>query len=165
MRALLLLALLAACGREVAAPAPVSFRQAGTPIGSTTRGTSADLLGEWVVSEAFPGAPPGAPPGALLARPGSRVSLAAGPGGQVEWVIDGTTLLATPDGPGRYRAGDLRLWVIWVDDDFRTAAVGTPDGSFGWIMDRPGRSSPDRTLSARAILQFNGYDVGRLVAL
>ena len=154
MRALLLLLLLAACAGQAPAPAPASFRQVETLIGSTTRGTAADLLGDWVVSEAYPGAP--------LARPGSRVTLSDGPGGQVLWAIDGTVLATAPDGPGRFRGNGLRLWVLWVDDDFRTAAVGTPDGTFGWIMDRPGEASADRTRAAREVMGFGGYDVARL---
>ena len=55
----------------------------------------------------------------------------------------------------------LELWVLWVDDDFRTAVIGTPDGRFGWIMDRPGQASRDRTRAAREILDFNGYDTDR----
>ncbi len=67
--------------------------------------------------------------------------------------------------PGRWASGEVpELWILWVDDDFRTAVIGTPDGSLGWIMDRPGQASPDRTAAAREVLDWSGYDLGRLGA-
>lgn len=169
MRRLLpLLLLLAACGREPppAPPPSASFRDASAPIASTTRGGPADLAGEWVVAEAFPGGPFG------LSR-GGTARLAMDASGTGTWTLtgaDGTAraLPVTSPAPGRYRAAGLGgetwadLWVLWVDDDFRTAAVGTPDGAFGWVMDRPGAASPDRARAAREMLDFNGYDLGRL---
>ncbi len=149
----ILLLLLAACARPEPPPAAPSFREAGAPIGSTTRGTAADLAGDWVVSAAYPG-----PFG--LAR-GVRVSVAPRGGGAL-WTLGGRALPTTLAGPGRYRGEGAELWVLWVDDGFRTAAVGTPDGAFGWIMDRPGEAAPDRAAAAREMLDFNGYDLARL---
>jgi apolipoprotein D and lipocalin family protein len=169
MRPLLLLLLLAACAREVPdAPPAASFRDRARPIASTTRGGPADLAGEWVVSAAFPGERGfGASLGA-----GSRIVVTANAAGDVTWAFpspQGGSAQVTgamgPTGPGRYAVGAPgapELWILWVDDDFRTAAVGTPDGSFGWIMDRPGAASPDRTEAARRMLEFNGYDPSRL---
>ena len=161
MRLLLFLLLLAACARE-APPEAVSFRDRGVPIGSTLRGTPADLGGEWVISQAFPGLP--------STGPGTRVTVAPDPAGSVVWRLTGagrTEEISTVAGlPGRFAPrgkGDPELWLLWVDDDFRTAVVGTPDGSLGWIMDRAGQDSPDRTAAAREVLDFNGYDVARLV--
>ena len=53
--------------------------------------------------------------------------------------------------------------MLWVDDDFRTAALGTPDGSLGWIIDRSATGGTDRIAAAREIMEFNGYDVSKLV--
>lgn len=160
MRRLALLAVLtlAACAAE---PPPVaeSFRDRSVPIGSTTRGGLGDLAGEWVVAQSFPGS----------VAPGTRVTVAPGAGGA-------TLRFAGPGGaqdlavasiaPGRLtpRDGGPELWVLWVDDDFRTAVIGTPDGSLGWIMDRPGQASADRTAAAREVLDWSGYDLGRLGA-
>jgi apolipoprotein D and lipocalin family protein len=166
--ALLLLAPLAACAPEAPAPA-LSFRDRTRPIASTTRGGPADLRGAWVVSASYPHGPGLG----RLVGVGSVVGLSTGSGDGVNWnVLDspgaeaglfGTELI----GPGRYlhrgsRSGPSEIWVLWTDDDFRTAAIGTPDGSFGWIMDRPGEASPDRTEAARRMLEFNGYDLSRL---
>ena len=164
-RALLLAALLAACGRDAPLPPASSFREAGSLIASTTRGGPADMAGEWVVAAAFAGSTLGG-----YAVPGAAVRIAAGPDGAGSWTFDPlgeafVTLGARATGPGRYALVGPSLsnvWILWVDDDFRTAAVGTPDGTFGWIMDRPGEASPDRARAAREMLDFNGYDVGRL---
>ncbi len=60
--------------------------------------------------------------------------------------------------------GDDRspLVVMWVDEDFETAAVGTPSGSFGAILDRDGTLPDDRARAASDILSFNGWDVSAL---
>nr|WP_275116102.1 lipocalin family protein [Aliiroseovarius subalbicans] len=69
--------------------------------------------------------------------------------------------------PARFVAGEppyaTEYWVLWVDDDYRTAVVGTPSGSFGWILDRNRTGGEDRITAARRVLQFNGYDLSRLV--
>ena len=161
--ALALLLVLAACGRG--APVPTaeipSFRDRAQPIASTTRGRPVDIAGEWMISQAYPGLP--------FAAPGTRVTVTLGADGTALWRFagaGGTGEIATAPGlPGRFAprgAGAPELWVLWVDDDFRTAAIGTPDGRAGWIMDRPGAAAADRTAAAREMLDFNGYDVTRL---
>ena len=71
-------------------------------------------------------------------------------------------------GPGRirtkWRAKTEEFWVLWVDEGFRTAVVGTPSGAFGWIMEKNmGPTPPDRLNAAREVLSFNGYDTSKLV--
>lgn len=145
---------LMSCARP--APPALSYRDLAAPIGSTTRGTLDDLAGDWIVAATYPGGPAGSP--------GQPVIISAtGPGsGMLQF---GTTMVPVAVGlPGRLRdfATDTEYWVIWVDDDFRTAVIGTPSGSFGWIMDRPGQASADRLLAAQEILDFSGYDLSRL---
>jgi apolipoprotein D and lipocalin family protein len=53
-------------------------------------------------------------------------------------------------------------WVLWADVDLRTLVIGTPDGSFGFILNRGGPLPPDRLAAARDILDWNGYDLARL---
>lgn len=68
-------------------------------------------------------------------------------------------------GPGRLKvrldgvpiAGDY--WVLWVDEGYRTAVVGTPSGRFGWILNRDPEIPADRLAAAREVLAFNGYDL------
>ncbi len=65
------------------------------------------------------------------------------------------------DGPGRLAQvrGTAPLWILWVDDGYRTVAIGTPDGSFGWIMDRDPVPGRDRLRAAREVLAWYGYDL------
>jgi len=52
------------------------------------------------------------------------------------------------------------LWVLWMDADGRTAAIGQPGGRLGWIMDRAARGGADRIAAAREIMGWQGYDLG-----
>lgn len=140
-------------------PAQTSFRAAGAPFASSTRFDPVRMAGDWRVAAAFADAP-----GTL---PGVTLRLAAAPGGmavtQGGWMMPAGRYAVT--GPGRLRrdAGP-EVWVIWVDDDFRTAVLASPDGRLGWIMDRA-RPSPDRARAAREILAWQGYDLTRLRSL
>lgn len=68
--------------------------------------------------------------------------------------------------PGRIIVGTppfgTEYWVLWVDADYRTAAIGTPSGSFGWIIDRKRTGGADRLKAAADMLAFNGYATDRL---
>ena len=79
--------------------------------------------------------------------------------------IEGT---ATISGPGRLkvRLGGMPFaadyWVLWVDQDYRTAVVGVPSGRAGWILNRDPVIPEDRYRAALSVLEFNGYDLSRL---
>jgi len=86
--------------------------------------------------------------------------------GQVTSQITGTAEIT---GPGRLKvrfpsvpfvAADY--WVLWTDEDYRTAVVGAPDGRSGWILNRTPDIRADRLEAAHDVLQFNGYDLDRL---
>ncbi len=160
--------LLSAC-----APAPTSdgFRDTTVPLTVTTRGSLADLAGTWHLRAHFPGSEtlsqvtflnqgPNTPAVALL-------KLRCDVSGDCEAVNDVWSNM--PLGQNRYRltqdrtGASIELWVIWVDEGFRTAALGTPDGSFGWIVDRSQKGGEDRITAAREILSFNGYDTLRMI--
>lgn len=80
-------------------------------------------------------------------------------------VIEGS---ATVAGPGRLKvrldgvpfAADY--WVLWVDEGYRTAVVGTPSGRAGWVLNREPSIPADRLAAAEEVLRFNGYDVSEL---
>lgn len=80
-------------------------------------------------------------------------------------VIEGS---ARVDGPGRLkvRLGAMPFaadyWVLWVDEDYRTAVVGVPSGRAGWILNRSPTITEDRLAAAQAVLEFNGYDLSAL---
>lgn len=65
-------------------------------------------------------------------------------------------------GPGRFAVpGMADWWVIWVDSGYRTLAIATPSGEFGFVLDR-GSLPHDRLEAARQIYDFNGYAAARL---
>ena len=51
---------------------------------------------------------------------------------------------------------------FFVELDLRTLVIGTPDGSFGFILNRGGPLPSDRLAAAREILDWNGYDTRNL---
>lgn len=72
-----------------------------------------------------------------------------------------------PSGPGRFEEvggkafGGAEIWVLWMDADNRTAAIGTPNGRFGWIMDRKASGGADRIRAAGEIMEWMGYDLSK----
>jgi len=78
-------------------------------------------------------------------------------------------VLLVPAGPGRWTPADPaeagfdgELWVMWMDFADRTAAIGTPDGQFGFIMDKSSTGGGDRIIAARDIMAWFGYDISQL---
>ena len=61
--------------------------------------------------------------------------------------------------------GPTSLWVLWVDEGYRTAVIGEPQGRFGWVINRDPTIPTDRWVAAQRILDFNGYDSAALVRL
>ena len=152
---------LAACNRSAPPPAQTGFRNAEALIGATSRYDAARFKGPWLVRDSF---------GDGVAQV-ALVETTQGPAFQLCSQIgcgDGGTLwLAQQQGQGRYALsrpdGSTRtLWVLWVDEGFRTAVVGNPAGDFGWILDRSASGGADRIAAAREILDFNGYDTDQL---
>jgi len=163
---------LAAC----AAQSPVltlteGFRDPSAQIASQTNVTAARMEGDWNIRQRFDSA----------IGPQGSMALTAQPDGTLRWTFesedcpnnmcetpDGLVVL-TPAGPGRWRpvdpdgAGfDAELWVMWMDFDDRTVAIGTPDGRFGFIMDKSASGGSDRIAAARDIMDWFGYDIARL---
>lgn len=148
---------LAGCGGT---GADTDLRDPEGRISSQTNVTAARLAGDWHIRVGWPGTPDLS--GALrLAQGEEGLTLTA-------TATDGTAQATlTPLGNGRFRAdtgtafGDSPLWVLWMDADDRTAAIGTPDGRFGWIMDRTATGGPDRITAATEIMEWMGYDLSR----
>ena len=160
--ALLSLAVTAACA---APPQPAEgFRDIAAPFASTQRFETERFLGEWVQVAGF--AAPGEAVAAerhlyRRATTGQIVADVTGPDGAM------VRHVYALEGPGRLRRvapeGEA-LWVLWVDEGFRTAVLGTPSGSEAFVLDRSTTPAPDRLRAAREILDWYGYDLGRLQA-
>ncbi|WP_371169092.1 lipocalin family protein [Aliiroseovarius sp. 2305UL8-7] len=151
----------AAC---VGGGAGVEFHRNKTrSLSSTTRFEPARFAGRWVIRGEFvyPGEKPSY--GAVnFTEAGGKITAldVYGPSGLLE------RYPAKQPTPGRIVVGaapfDTQYWVLWVDADYRTAAIGTPSGSFGWIIDRSKSGGADRIKAAGDVLGFNGYNLSRL---
>ncbi len=160
--ALGLAALLTACAP---APAP-GFRELTVPITATTRFSPEQISGLWHVIESYPTP--------LLPQCGTQQwQIRAAEAAPRLVVLCGARtafdapLTVDPRGVLRIRSSDLdlagrALWVMWMDEDARTAVIGTPGGEMGWIVNRTAELRPDRRAAAREIMAFNGYDLTRL---
>lgn len=165
--ALLATLALAACGSKT--ETREAFRATAKPIYSSAALDPARLSGTWQQVAAFTNTPGKGcrAGGAKIAASGPDLALRA------RLCLDGSardlaTTLATT-GPGRLTPTgkapaplNRQWWVLWADTDLRTLVIGTPDGSFGFILNRGGALPADRLTAARQVLAFNGYDTTRL---
>lgn len=168
---LILAAVLVACGRPDAPPGPI-WRDTARPIASAALFEPSRFEGRWHVVAAYP----------LEFEAGcAAVTLDVAPGVANDWQFDracrdgmgnrllGLTGRGVVTGPGRYEVtfADFpfearAFWVLWVDFDYRTAVIGTPEGTAGWILNRDPTIPSDRLAAAREMLDFNGYDLSGL---
>ncbi|WP_135506974.1 lipocalin family protein [Roseovarius aestuariivivens] len=160
--------LVSACSVTGVAP---SYRDTSVPLSVTTRGAPAGefgkMAGPWFLRAGYSrdydlamvNFLPGYASGNAVELRRAACDLSG------DCVTEDTVLRATALGQNRWQLNGIEsreLWVIWVDDNFRTAAIGTPDGSYAWILNREARGGADRLRAAREILEFNGYDTSRL---
>ena len=144
-----LVAIGALAGCLATAPKAPPLRDPKVSISSQVDVTAKRMAGDWVVRVSL----------SETARPGERLTLRAGQGGGL-WLGE----IALPDrGQGRFGGGGgvPEWWVLWLDAGNRTAAIGTPGGEFGWIMDRRASGGEDRIKAAKEIMQWVGYDMSR----
>lgn len=146
----------------------VSHRNPATPIGVTSRFDPQKFAGVWQVRAFLPIEDRFAEFKFSPSPKGPQVRIAAD-------VCDGggicgrfaEDLLTRREGKGRFvvtmpDGKARRLWVLWVDEGFRTAVIGNPEGTFAWILDRSAKGGADRIKAAKEILDFNGYKVSQL---
>ncbi|MCV3271220.1 lipocalin family protein [Roseobacter sinensis] len=149
------------------APAPEpGYRDTAVPISATTRFSPAAFAGEWLVVEAFPTAffPQCASQHWDAMTEAESPRLVVRCDGQPAFDVPMTV---DPRGVLRLGSSDLdsdsrALWVMWMDEEARTAVIGTPSGEMGWILNRGPDLRADRRAAARQIMAFNGYDVAGL---
>jgi apolipoprotein D and lipocalin family protein len=157
---LLLIFALVACAPK---PTTEAFRAAETPIWSAAAFQSNQISGSWQQVASFQPAGATCSKGAVDITPdaqGLRMSGTLCFAG-VARTVSG---LAVPSGPGRLVVGGEDWWVLWVDTGYRTLAIGTPSGQFGFILDR-GAIPGDRLNAAREVFDFNGYRTDALATL
>ena len=145
---------LAACAPAIQKVA--GFRTPETPIWSAAAFAPAQIAGDWRQVAAHALRPGGCTTGALTITPtgaGLRLDGTLCLNGEAQRIA----ATARPSGPGRLSVeGQEDWWILWVDSGYRTLAIGTPSGRFGFVLDR-GVPAPDRLTAAREIFDFNGY--------
>jgi apolipoprotein D and lipocalin family protein len=167
MRAFFLILMLASCGTLDV------YRDVETPISSKAVFEPNRYLGVWHEVARFP-VPFEAGCVGVTAEYGLRddgllsvLNICRNADGSEKSRINGTAEIV---GPGRLKVRFASVpfvaadyWVLWTDEDYRTAVVGAPNGRSGWILNRGPDIRQDRLNTARDILAFNGYDLTRLV--
>ena len=156
-----ILAILAACSAPLQEAPRKAFRAVNAPIYSAAAFQPARAAGQWRQAATYAFGAQSCPAGGLELRQSGAGLIAKG-----QLCLDGRQVAVngplTPKGHGRFGfAGMSDWWVIWVDFDYRTMAIGTPDGSFGFILDR-GALPRDRLVAAAEIFDFNGYSKAQL---
>lgn len=154
---------LTACAGPRGPSTPAAYRAPTAPIWSNAQLDQSRLVGRWQQTASF------APQGSRCAPGGAEIG-----GGAGALTINARLCLSGQSvqlsgpmpaaGPGRFMVDAQAWWVIWVDTDYRTLAIATPSGAFGFILNRGGALPPDRLTAAREIFGFNGYDTGLLQA-
>ncbi|WP_299624091.1 lipocalin family protein [uncultured Tateyamaria sp.] len=155
---------LVACTSE---PLRETFRDPSASIGITSRFDAARFAGTWHVRGAYPLDAQLTQVQRFVDGPAwELVARTCEPNGDCEevgtvWQVDGGSpgaeVLADPWG-----AADRRAAVLWLDEGFRTAAIGDPSGQFAWVLDRAPRGGADRIKAARQVLAFSGFDLNAM---
>lgn len=150
----------------------VFFRDVDVDLASTTRFNAKAFSGFWNIRSEFARA------GDLRSRAG--VDFQIGPNGEiVQIALHGPKRRGRfgaiahyeveQSAPGRFVFGappyTTEYWILWVDANYRTAVIGTPSGTFGWIIDRNRTDGEDRIAAGKEILEWMGYDMNYLVDL
>lgn len=162
MRALAIVAVLglAACDLTPL-PAPDGLRASDAQISSSLRYNADTFEGNWHLIEVA-----GVPPfgDVLVLTNNSGMLLSSDVRSDLPPGVEPFPDFWAPTGPGRLvrEASGEAIWVLWVDEDVRTAVLGNPEGSFAAILNRTARLRGDRLRAAREILAFNGYDLDAL---
>ena len=140
-------------------PMPAAFRNTSVPITSVALFDPARFAGHWEMVASV-----GAKTCALdvVVATAGLLDLA-----QRSCLGPVTHNVAQITGPGRFtpKGGankGVEHWVMWVDQTYRTAVIGTVAGEFGMILNRDRAIPADRMQAAREILDWNGYDLTRL---
>lgn len=162
MYRLIALLLLAACAAPQKTVTMGRYRAADAPIYSNAVLEAPRLAGSWQQVATF-----GA---AGSCKPGSAEITQAASGLNIVYRLcqSGNDMQGAgamqPIGPGRFQVPGQPSpwWILWADVDYRTLVIGSPDGRVGFIINRGGFPA-DRINAAREILDFNGYDLTRLV--
>lgn len=154
---------LAGCGARPAGQGG-SIRNPEAMISSAALFDPARFAGDWrVAASSAPGCG-GARQGWRWDGQGAFTLSGIDCAGRQPAVLEGRAVLSGPGGrltpSGGY--GEEPIWVLWVDQDYRVAVLGTPGGQWAVVLSRSAPLRGDLMQAAREVLDFNGYDLSRL---
>lgn len=143
--------LLGGCAADVVQNMQIPLRNPTAPLGGTTRFDATRFAGNWETV-------------ACLGICDERVRYVVATDGILVRRVGELKTPYTISAPGVLREMDSKrtLVVMWVDEGFRTAAVGDADGRWAAILNRDRTGGADRIRAAREVLDFNGWDVSQL---
>lgn len=144
---------LAAC-----APSPDAvLRDPTAPFGATTRFDAEKFSGQWIVVASTENTPQG--PVSFLHNPENATFTLTS---NVIPSLAGVYQSGAPGVLNALAANGETLVVMWVDNEFQTASVGTASGSFGAVLDRTGDVNVNKAIAAREVFDFYGWDTTKL---
>ena len=149
--ALAALFLLAGCDLPGQKDVAVGYRNPTVTLAATTRFDADRFMGDWQTVACI----------GTCATRARYVELTEGVFRR-ETTSGVTSYMISPPGVMREMGGDETLVVMWVDEGFRTAAIGDADGRWAAVIDRTGHGGADRVKAAIEVLDFNGWDVTKL---
>lgn len=140
-----------ACAAQPPAEAMIGLRNPTVPLGGTSRFDADRFAGDWQTVACLG-----------TCDPAQRFEVATDGTYLRRAVGQDRAFRITAPGILRQSGGDQVLVVMWVDEGFRTAAIGDADGGWAAILNRSRSPAPDRIRAATEILDFNGWDTGKL---
>lgn len=127
----------------------IPLRNPTAPVASQSNVALADILGNYRIVQA------------AGIRAGATVTLS-----ETDLVIEGQTQAwrwpFQYDGAGRFETPDGPLWIFWADIGRRTVAMGDPNGTRVWIMNRDAQGLAERLTVGRGILEWYGFDLAQM---
>jgi len=141
------------------------LRRAGTMISSAVLFDPSRFAGTWyVAASGVPGCAGAGQQWVWDGQGGFALSGIDCGGGAKPHYLTGRAQLSGPGGRLTPDEGFGRapVWVLWVDQDYRMAVLGTPGGQFGMVLSRELPPRGDLMRAAQEVLDFNGYPPERI---
>ena len=139
-------------------PSITPLRDPGAPIGATTRFDAGEFSGSWFIVARFDDGPQEQRQYSFNPDEGMIEEWTVGRPDQITIYSQPATGVLQPANP----AGAEPLVVLWVDEGFRTAALGARSGKGAVVLDRKPVPGADRLAAATEVLEFYGWDTSRL---
>lgn len=124
------------------------------------------FAGRWHVAQSHVPGCAGAVQDWAMAGPGRYLLTGTDCTGRAPAPLTGGAVVTGPGGRIMADAGFGRepVFVLWVDEGYRVAVLGTPSGRWAQVLSRDPVLRPDLAAAAREVLAFNGYDLAQIGA-